>query len=167
MTADNPVTRALDAASNRLRGVVPALGAPELHGLAASPGTVTAPARVVRSAQDFEQLRDGEVLVVAMTTDEHTALFGRAAALVTDVGGALGHGAVTALGHQLPAVLGTGIATRRIHTGMVITVDGDHGRVTLPATAEPLPIGFRPRVPYKFAIAGALAVAALVARRIS
>ena len=36
-------------------------------------------------------------------------------------------------GTGVPAVLGTGVATRRIHSGDVITVDGSAGVVTLPA----------------------------------
>ena len=54
-----------------------------------------------------------------------------AAAVVTDVGGPLSHGSIVAREYGIPAVLGTGVATRRIQNGQVITVDGNAGTVTL------------------------------------
>jgi pyruvate,water dikinase len=54
-----------------------------------------------------------------------------AAAVVTDVGGPLSHGSIVAREYGIPAVLGTGVATRRIHSGQMITVDGGEGAVTL------------------------------------
>ena len=54
-----------------------------------------------------------------------------AAAVVTDVGGPLSHGSTVAREYDIPAVLGTGVATRRIRSGQRIHVDGDAGTVTL------------------------------------
>jgi pyruvate,water dikinase len=60
-----------------------------------------------------------------------TPLFARAAAVVTDIGGPLSHGSIVAREYGIPAVLGTGAATRRIQSGQVITVDGSAGVITL------------------------------------
>jgi phosphohistidine swiveling domain-containing protein len=103
----------------------------KLKGVPASPGRVTAPARVVNAPEDFAQMKAGEVLVAAITTPAWTPLFARAAAVVTDVGGPLSHGSIVAREYGIPAVLGTGAATKRIHNGQVITVDGSAGIVTL------------------------------------
>jgi rifampicin phosphotransferase len=54
-----------------------------------------------------------------------------AAAVVTDVGGPLSHSSIVAREYGIPAVLGTGVATRRIQSGQNIRVDGDAGTVTL------------------------------------
>jgi phosphohistidine swiveling domain-containing protein len=102
-----------------------------LKGVAASPGRVTAPARVLNGPQDFAQMQTGDVLVAALTTPAWTPLFARAAAIVTDVGGPLSHGSIVAREYGIPAVLGTGDATRRIRSGQVVTVDGSAGVVTL------------------------------------
>ena len=40
-----------------------------------------------------------------------------AAGIVTDVGGPLSHSSIVAREYQIPAVLGTGVATERIHSG--------------------------------------------------
>ena len=102
-----------------------------LKGVAASPGEVTAPARVLYGPKDFAQMKIGEVLVAAVTTLAWTPLFARAAAIVTDVGGPLSHGSIVAREYGIPAVLGTGSATKRIQSGPMITVDGSAGIVRL------------------------------------
>lgn len=102
-----------------------------LKGVASSAGKVTAPARVLRGPEDFDQMRLGEVLVAPTTTPAWTPLFAMAAAVVTDIGGPLSHGSIVAREYGIPAVMGTGIATRRIQSGQTITVDGTTGVVTL------------------------------------
>ncbi|WP_420176716.1 PEP/pyruvate-binding domain-containing protein [Luteococcus sp. OSA5] len=139
---------------------------PVIKGLGVSQGRITATARVIRGPEDFDQMQPGEVIVSPITTPEWTPLYAMAAAVVTDVGGPLSHSSIVAREYAVPAVLGTGIATRRIRTGMLITVDADRGTVTLPEGEAPIDLGFRPKVPYKFAIGGAAAAAALVLRRI-
>jgi phosphohistidine swiveling domain-containing protein len=102
-----------------------------IQGVAASPGRVTAPACVLHGPQDFDQMRPGHVLVAGITTPAWTPLFAMAAAVVTDVGGPLSHGSIVAREYRIPAVLGTGVATKRIRSGQTITVDGGAGIVTL------------------------------------
>ncbi|MFZ6028142.1 MAG: PEP/pyruvate-binding domain-containing protein [Chloroflexota bacterium] len=102
-----------------------------LQGIAASPGRVTAPARVLRGPEDFGQMRPGEVLVAGTTTPAWTPLFAMASAVVTDIGGPLSHGSIVAREYGIPAVMGTGAATKRIHSGDTITVDGSRGEVIL------------------------------------
>jgi pyruvate,water dikinase len=74
--------------------------------------------------------------VAGITTPAWTPLFPMAAGVVTDIGGPLSHGSIVAREYGIPAVLGTGIATRRIKSGQTITVDGSAGTVKLPNGAE-------------------------------
>ncbi len=106
-------------------------GGDTLKGVGASAGRVTAPASVLHGPQDFDQMKPGRVLVAAITTPAWTPLFAMASAIVTDVGGPLSHGSIVAREYGIPAVLGTGVATKRIQSGQVITVDGSAGIVTL------------------------------------
>lgn len=104
---------------------------PVLKGYAVSTGRVTAPASVIHSAEDFNQMQPGAILVCTTTTPAWTPLFSQAKGLVTDVGGALAHGSIVAREYGIPAVMGTGVATARIKSGMMLAVDGDAGTVTL------------------------------------
>ena len=102
-----------------------------LKGVAASPGQITAPARVLLGPEDFGQMRPGDVLVAEITTPAWTPLFAMAAGIVTDIGGPLSHGSIVAREYGIPAVLGTGVATQRIRSGQPITVDGSAGTVSM------------------------------------
>ena len=104
---------------------------PILDGYAVSTGRVTAPASVIHSIADFDQMQPGSILVCTTTTPAWTPLFSQAVGLVTDVGGALAHGSIVAREYGIPAVMGTGVATERIQSGMMLAVDGDAGTVTL------------------------------------
>ena len=100
-----------------------------MSGFAVSPGTVTAPATIVRSPADFDKLKPGDLLVCPTTTPAWTPLFSQAAGLVTEIGGILAHGSIVAREYGIPAVMGVQDATERIQDGQVITVDGDRGVV--------------------------------------
>ena len=102
-----------------------------LKGVPTSPGQVTAPACVLHGSEDFTRMRPGDVLVASTTTPAWTPLFAMAAAVVTDIGGPLSHGSIVAREYGIPAVMGTGVATRRIRDGQMVTVDGSSGAVTL------------------------------------
>jgi phosphoenolpyruvate synthase/pyruvate phosphate dikinase len=102
-----------------------------IKGVGASPGRVTAAACVLLGPQDFCQMQPGCVLVAGITTPAWTPLFAMASAVVTDIGGPLSHGSIVAREYGIPAVLGTGVATHRIRSGQIITVDGNAGTVSL------------------------------------
>ena len=102
-----------------------------IKGMGASGGQVTAPARVLGGPSEFGQMQPDEVLVASITTPAWTSLFAMASGVVTDIGGPLSHSSIVAREYGIPAVLGTAVATRRIHSGERIRVDGDAGTVTL------------------------------------
>ena len=102
-----------------------------IRGNCGSPGRATGPARVVHSLAGAGKLQPHDVLVVKTTAPPWTPLFATAAALVSDTGGILSHCAVVAREYAIPAVVGTGNATERIHDGQLIEVDGDAGIVRL------------------------------------
>jgi pyruvate,water dikinase len=107
-----------------------------LKGVAASAGRVTGLARVLFTPEDFNQMKPGEVLVAATTTPAWTPLFAMASAIVTDIGGPLSHGSIVAREYGIPAVLGTGVATRRIQSGQMLRVDGNAGTVEILQPAQ-------------------------------
>src|SRR5918999_2446763 len=79
----------------------------EVRGLAASPGVVEGSARYVQSLDEFDQVKDGEILVCRMTNPAWVVLFTKISGLVTEAGGAVSHPAVVAREFGIPAVVGT------------------------------------------------------------
>jgi phosphohistidine swiveling domain-containing protein len=114
-----------------------------ISGIAGSPGTIEGTARVVMTVDEFDQVRDGDILVCQMTNPAWVVLFTKIAGLVTDTGGTTSHPAVLSREFGIPAVIGTSVATKRIRTGDRIRVDGTKGSVEiLPATtSEATPAG--------------------------
>jgi phosphohistidine swiveling domain-containing protein len=102
-----------------------------ITGLGASPGTVEGIARVVRTVDEFDEVRDGDILVCQMTNPAWVVLFTKIAGLVTDTGGTTSHPAVLAREFGIPAVIGTSVATHRIATGDRLRIDGAAGRVEI------------------------------------
>jgi pyruvate,water dikinase len=106
-------------------------GGNRICGVPASPGRVTASASVVGSVEEFDAMKAGAILVAPMTSPAWTPLLAMASGVVTDVGSMLSHASIVAREYGIPAVIGTGVASRRIASGQVVTVDGDEGSVTL------------------------------------
>jgi pyruvate,water dikinase len=103
----------------------------EVRGYAASPGVVEGVARVLMNVNDIGEIRDGEILVCPVTAPSWGPVFGKIKAAVSDIGGTMSHAAIVAREYGMPAVVGTGSATRVIRTGQRIRVDGDRGVVTI------------------------------------
>ncbi len=117
-----------------------------MQGIAASRGTATGRARLVRGPEDFAAVRPGDILVAPATSPAWTPLFGVVAGLVTEFGGLLSHAGVVAREYGLPAVLGVPSVMSRISNGDLLTVEGDLGLVTNVVSQPPrLPDG-RPAV---------------------
>jgi pyruvate,water dikinase len=103
----------------------------EIRGFAASSGVVEGVARVVRSVEEMDRVRKGDILVCPVTNPTWSPLFQRIAAAVSDIGGSMSHAAIVAREFGMPAVVGTGTATQRIRDGQRIRVDGGRGVVTI------------------------------------
>lgn len=102
-----------------------------VHGYAASPGVVEGVARVVRDVNEIGSVQQGEVLVCSVTAPSWAPVFPKISAAVSDIGGMMSHAAIIAREYGLPAVVGTGHATKQIKTGDRVRVDGDNGTVTI------------------------------------
>lgn len=100
-----------------------------LSGLPGSPGTAQGEVFKVLSPDDFALFPQGAILVARTTNPAWTPLFYKAAAVVTESGGPLSHGAVTAREVGLPAVMSVRGVLEVLENGQAVTVDGTSGRV--------------------------------------
>jgi pyruvate,water dikinase len=90
------------------------------------------PVRVLDSIDRMHEFRPGEVLVADMTDPDWEPIMKRASAIVTNRGGRTCHAAIIARELGIPAVVGTGTATRVLADGEEVTVsaaEGDTGYV--------------------------------------
>ena len=92
----------------------------------------TGPVRLVRSPAEMERVQPGDVLVTDMTDPNWEPVMKRASAIVTNRGGRTCHAAIIARELGIPAVVGCGNATERVHEGNLVTVscaEGDTGYI--------------------------------------
>jgi pyruvate,water dikinase len=88
--------------------------------------------RILSSAEQMREFGEGEVLVADMTDPDWEPIMKRASAIVTNRGGRTCHAAIIARELGIPAVVGTGSATRELADGREVTVscaEGDTGFV--------------------------------------
>jgi len=111
--------------------VVDANAGTVLTGIPGCPGEATGRARVILDPFDGGDLEPGEVLVAPITDPSWTPLFVAAAGVVVDVGAQLSHAIIVSRELGIPCVVSVTDATRRIHDGALIRVDGTNGTVTV------------------------------------
>jgi pyruvate,water dikinase len=84
----------------------------------------------VHGVEDFARFVPGSVLVARTTNPAWTPLFYSACAVVTESGGPLSHGAVTAREVGVPAVMAVHGALSSLHDGERVRVNGTQGLVS-------------------------------------
>jgi len=114
--------------------------------------------RVVASATHMSSVRKGDVLVTDMTDPNWEPVMKLASAIVTNRGGRTCHAAIIARELGIPAVVGTGDATRSLRDGQAVTVscaEGDTGNVyegSLPFEVSVVERGSLPEIPVKISM---------------
>jgi phosphohistidine swiveling domain-containing protein len=103
----------------------------ELSGIGGSPGVAEGVVHIVRGVEDFATFPKGAVLVARTTNPAWTPLFYSAAAIVTESGGPLSHGAVTAREMKIPAVMAVRGVLTSLANGDRVRVDGALGRISV------------------------------------
>ena len=116
------------------------------------------PVRLIRSPDEMDRVKEGDVLVTDMTDPDWEPVMKRASAIVTNRGGRTCHAAIIARELGIPAVVGTGDATRRLDESSEVTVscaEGDTGNVyegILEIEELNLALDAMPKIPIKIAM---------------
>jgi len=101
-----------------------------VKGLSIGDAVVTGKVCLIDNPRDIARFVDGAVLVTSTTDPDWVPIMTRAAAIITDHGGRTSHAAIVSRELGLPAVIGTGDATRILRDQQEVTVscaEGDQG----------------------------------------
>ena len=88
--------------------------------------------RVLKSLEEMDKVREGDILVTDMTDPDWEPIMKRASGIVTNRGGRTCHAAIIARELGVPAIVGCGDATSSIEDGSKATVscsEGEEGHV--------------------------------------
>jgi phosphohistidine swiveling domain-containing protein len=110
------------------------------RGIPGSPGECEGNVYIVRGPEDFARMPEQAILVARTTNPAWTPLFYKAKGLITESGGPLSHGAVTAREVGIPAVMCVRNALQTFKNGERVRLDGKRGLVH--KVAEPAPSTF-------------------------
>jgi len=101
-------------------------------GISVGSKVATGNVHVIMNPKQIRQFKKGEVLVTTMTDPDWEPIMKMASAIVTDKGGRTSHAAIVSRELGLPAIVGSGNATRALKNGTLVTVDttGSAGVVT-------------------------------------
>lgn len=83
----------------------------------------------IKSANEIDKVKAGDVLVTEMTSPDFVPAMKRASAIVTDKGGQTSHAAIVSRELGIPAVVGTKTATKTLKDDQIISVNGSTGSV--------------------------------------
>ncbi|WP_350445585.1 PEP-utilizing enzyme [Proteus terrae] len=103
----------------------------QLKGLAGSAGVIEGEVYLVYGPENFAEFPQNAILVARTTNPAWTALFYRASGIITESGGPLSHGAVTARELGLPAVMGIRNVLNILRNGQKVRVDGQKGIIEI------------------------------------
>jgi len=84
----------------------------------------------------FEEVRDGDILVLEAVDPMTAAWLPGSRAVITDEGGLLSHGMLLARHYGVPAIVGTRQATSSIRTGDIVCLEGSESVVRILSRAE-------------------------------
>jgi len=124
----------LSLGSFRSSRLLPAANPPRrlAEGLAIGNTIASGSVRLLLDPGDAAGFQSGEILVAPSTDPDWVPVMKRAAAIITDHGGRSSHAAIVSRELGVPAVVGTGDATRTLHNGDLVTVScaaGETGAV--------------------------------------
>ena len=101
-----------------------------LSGLSVGDAIAAAKACRIQSARDLGKFKEGSILVTEMTDPDWGPIFKKTKGIITDLGGRTCHAAIVSRELGIPAVVGTGEATRVLRDGQDVTLscaEGDEG----------------------------------------
>ncbi len=102
-----------------------------LKGIGASPGRYYGRARIIPTSALLPDIEPGEILVARNAGPRWSPIIPALGGIVLDGGSVGQHHSIIAREFGIPAIVGTGVATSRIHDGAWITIDGDSGLVEM------------------------------------
>jgi pyruvate kinase len=99
------------------------------QGMGIGTGSVSGRVRLVDSPEAAGAIQPGEILVVRETSAAFEMAIRKAKGLISEVGGADSHAAITAQGYGIPAIVGVNDALATLEQGDIVTMDLQRGEV--------------------------------------
>ncbi len=87
--------------------------------------------KIILGETHFTKFQEGDILIAPMTRPEYVPLMKKAKGIITDEGGITCHAAIAGRELNVPCIIGTSIATKKLFDNRTIEMDMETGRITL------------------------------------
>ncbi len=104
---------------------------PLLIGSPASPGIAVGPVKIIKSPNEINKIKKGNILVAPQTNPDYVPAMKKAAGIITEHGGRTSHAAIVSRELGIPAVVGAIDATKILKNDQVVTLNGATGEIFL------------------------------------
>lgn len=94
-------------------------------------GVASGIVKIIHSPKEVNKIKDGEILVAAMTSPDYILALKKASAVITDEGGMTCHAAIVSRELKIPCIVGAKIATKVLKDGDLVEVDANNGTVKI------------------------------------
>lgn len=101
----------------------------ELFGISASRGKIVGKIRNIRSNNDFNKFKKGEILISSHTTPDYVSIMKKASAILTERGGITSHAAIISRELKKPCIVGIQGIFNNFFDGQKVEVDANRGIV--------------------------------------
>lgn len=95
----------------------------------ANKGKAKGIAKILTSYNDVYKVQKGDIIVATMTTPDYIFAMEKAAGFITDEGGITCHAAILSREFNVPCIVGTIDATKKIKNGDLIEIDAYNGKI--------------------------------------
>lgn len=102
-----------------------------LYGDPTSSGIQIGTARIIKSVDDINDLKNGEILITNSTDPSWCSVFSLCSGIILGIGGSVSHGVLVARELSLPAISGCKDAMKSIPNGSLIKMNGNTGEINI------------------------------------
>ncbi|MGC9049205.1 MAG: phosphoenolpyruvate synthase [Patescibacteria group bacterium] len=102
---------------------------PILMGNPASPGIAVGPVKIIKSPNEINKIKKGDILVAPQTNPDYVPAMKKAAGIVTEHGGRTSHAAIVSRELGIPAIVGAHDAIKILKDEKIITINGSTGEI--------------------------------------
>ncbi len=100
-----------------------------LSGQAASPGIASGKVKIIKSTEDLDETKKGDILVTEIAHPDITIALENSGAIITDEGGITSPASIVSREFGVPCVVGTKNATQTLKDNQEITIDSNSGKI--------------------------------------
>ncbi len=98
-----------------------------LKGLAIGSQIAAAPVQIIKNVREINKFKAGSILVTTTTTPDWVPIMKKSVGIITNQGGRTSHAAIVSRELNIPAIVGTEVATKRLKDKEPVTLDCAEG----------------------------------------